>query len=61
MILQGFNTGLIMLNVPVFWQFVARGMLLFIALAFDYIRRTKREKKILENSMAIMNKSKEVV
>jgi len=50
-----------MLNVPVFWQFVARGMLLFIALAFDYIRRTKREKKILENSMAIMNKPKEVV
>jgi ribose transport system permease protein len=61
LILQGFNTGLIMLNVPVFWQFVARGMLLFIALAFDYIRRTKREKKILENSMAIMNKPKEVV
>lgn len=54
LILQGFNTGLIMLNVPVFWQFVARGLLLFVALAFDYFRKVSREKKILEDSMRIM-------
>lgn len=54
LILQGFNTGLIMLNVPVFWQYVARGMLLLIALAFDFIRKKNREKKMLEQSMARM-------
>lgn len=51
-ILQGFNTGLIMLNVPVFWQYVARGLLLLIALTFDFIRKRSRDKKILESSMA---------
>lgn len=51
LILQGFNTGLIMLNVPVFWQYVARGLLLLIALAFDYLRKKNREKKLLESSM----------
>ncbi|MCT4509310.1 MAG: ABC transporter permease [Tepidibacter sp.] len=51
LILQGFNTGLIMLNVPVFWQYVARGLLLLIALAFDYLRKQNREKKLLESSM----------
>jgi ribose transport system permease protein len=51
LILQGFNTGLIMLNVQIFWQDVARGMLLLIALAFDYYRKKKREQKLLENSM----------
>ncbi len=51
LILQGFNTGLIMLNVPAFWQFVARGLLLLVALAFDYFRKMNREKKILEASM----------
>lgn len=50
-ILQGFNTGLIMLNVPVFWQYVARGLLLFIALAYDYLRKRNREKKLLEDSI----------
>lgn len=52
LILQGFNTGLIMLNVPVFWQYVARGLLLLIALAFDYLRKKNREKKLLEASMS---------
>ena len=55
LILQGFNTGLIMMNVPVFWQYVARGMLLLIALAFDFIRKRNREKKLLEHSMAILD------
>lgn len=50
-ILQGFNTGLIMLNVPVFWQYVARGLLLLIALTFDYFRKQSREKKLLEASI----------
>ncbi|QUI24492.1 ABC transporter permease [Vallitalea pronyensis] len=53
LILQGFNTGLIMLSVPVFWQYVARGMLLLIALAFDYYRKKVRNRKLLQESMAI--------
>jgi len=56
LILQGFNTGLIMMNVPSFWQLVARGMLLLIALGFDYLRKRNREKKLLEESMAALNK-----
>jgi ribose transport system permease protein len=51
LILQGFNTGLIMLNVQIFWQEVARGMLLLIALAFDYYRKKKRDQRLLESSM----------
>ncbi|MBU2701907.1 ribose transport system permease protein [Sporomusaceae bacterium BoRhaA] len=61
LILQGFNTGLIMLNVPVFWQYVARGMLLLIALSFDYIRKTNREKKLLEESMVALEKEEAIV
>ena len=56
LILQGFNTGLIMMNVPSFWQLVARGMLLLFALAFDYFRKRSREKKLLKQSMAVLNK-----
>src|SRR5699024_1394296 len=51
LILQGFNTGLIMLYIPVFWQNVARGVLLFVALTLDFIRREKRRKKMLQQSM----------
>ena len=51
LILQSFNTGLIMVNVPTFWQFVARGVLLLLALTFDYVRKRTREKKLLEDSM----------
>ncbi len=49
-LIQAFNTGLIMVNVPSFWQYVARGALLLFALTSDYIRKTKREKALLESS-----------
>ena len=49
-LIQAFNTGLIMVNVPSFWQYVARGALLLFALTSDYIRKTKREKALLEAS-----------
>lgn len=42
-ILQGFNNGLMMLNVQSFWQTVARGVLLIAALSFDYYRNRQRE------------------
>ncbi|MBS6398041.1 MAG: ABC transporter permease [Clostridiales bacterium] len=51
LLIQAFNTGLIMVNVPTFWQYVARGALLLFALAFDYIRKEKRNKELLEASM----------
>ena len=44
-ILQGFNTGLVMINVPTFWQGVARGVLLILALSADYFRGVQRAKK----------------
>lgn len=42
-IMQGFNNGLMILNVQSFWQTVARGVLLIAALSFDYYRNTQRE------------------
>lgn len=50
LILQGFNTGLVMLNVQIFWQNVAQGLLLVIALAFDYFRKSSRAKKEIAES-----------
>ncbi len=51
LLIQAFNTGLIMTNVPSFWQFVARGALLLFALTSDYIRKRNREKALLALSM----------
>ena len=51
LILQVFNTGLVMLNIQVFWQNVAQGALLVLALVFDYYRKERRNKKLLEESM----------
>lgn len=42
-IMQGFNNGLMILNVQSFWQTVARGILLIAALSFDYYRNKQRE------------------
>lgn len=51
-VLQGFKTGLNMVGVQTFWQQVAQGALLIVALAFDYLRKIQREKRYLEESMA---------
>lgn len=45
LIMQGFNNGLMMLNIPSFWQTVSRGLLLIAALSFDYIRNRKTKLK----------------
>lgn len=50
-LIQSFNTGLTMVNVSSFWQYVARGALLLFALTSDYIRKQRREKSLLEASM----------
>lgn len=51
LLIQAFNTGLIMTNVPSFWQYVARGALLLFALTSDFIRKRNREKALLALSM----------
>jgi ribose transport system permease protein len=43
-IMQGFNNGLMLMNVPSFWQTVSRGLLLIVALSFDYVRNLRRKK-----------------
>ncbi len=43
-VLQGFNNGLQVLNVQSFWQNVAKGSLLIIALSFDYLRNKNKSK-----------------
>ena len=43
-ILQCFNNGLIMMNVQTFWQNVAKGSLLLVALSFDYLRSRQKLK-----------------
>lgn len=50
-LIQTFNTGLTMVGVQSFWQYVARGVLLLIALAIDYVRKTNKEKKMVADSM----------
>ena len=50
-LLQAFNTGLTMVGVSTFWQYVARGSLLLAAMVFDYVRKVNREKKLLADSM----------
>lgn len=50
-LIQAFNMGLTMVNIPSFWQYVARGGLLLFALTSDYIRKENREKAMLADSM----------
>ncbi len=50
-LIQAFNTGLIMVNVPTFWQYVARGALLLFALTSDYLRKRNRTRELLAASM----------
>lgn len=50
-LIQAFNQGLTMVNVPSFWHTVARGGLLLFALTFDYIRKRNRDKALLAASM----------
>lgn len=49
-LIQAFNTGLTMVDVPSFWQLVARGGLLLFALTSDYVRRHNRERSLLDAS-----------
>lgn len=49
-LIQSFNTGLTMVNVPSFWQYVAKGALLLFALTSDFIRKQNRERQLLEAS-----------
>lgn len=49
-LIQAFNTGLTMVNVPSFWQYVARGCLLLFALTSDYLRKRNRERSLIEAS-----------
>lgn len=58
LLIQSFNTGLIMVNVPTFWQYVARGALLLFALTSDYIRKRNREKALLEASKKALENTK---
>ena len=44
LILQGFSTGLTIVNVQSFWQYVAKGGLMLLALSFDYLRSQQRRK-----------------
>lgn len=50
-LIQSFNTGLTMVNVPSFWHYVARGGLLLFALTSDYLRKRNREKELLADSI----------
>lgn len=55
LLIQAFNTGLIMVNVPTFWHYVARGALLLFALTSDYIRKENRKKELLVASMRVVS------
>ena len=44
LIMTGFNNGLQVMNVQSFWQKVARGLLLIVALGLDYYRTVQSQK-----------------
>jgi ribose transport system permease protein len=44
LIMQCFNNGLTVINISSFWQVVAKGLLLIVALIFDFFRRKRLEK-----------------
>lgn len=44
LVMQCFNNGLTVVNVSSFWQVVAKGFLLIVALVFDYVRKKKLTK-----------------
>lgn len=50
-LVQAFNSGLNMCGVSQYWQYVARGALLFGSLAIDFYRQRSRIKKLLADSM----------
>lgn len=55
-LIQAFNSGLSMIGMSTFWQYIARGALLLFALTTDYIRKERKNKALLEASMkAAMN------
>ena len=51
LLVQAFNSGLNMINVSSYWQYVARGILLFGSLAIDFYRQRSRAKRLLADSM----------
>ncbi len=51
LLVQAFNSGLNMVGVSSYWQYVARGMLLFASLAIDFYRQRSRTKRLLADSM----------
>ena len=44
LIMQCFGNGLTIINISAFWQIVVKGMLLIVALVFDFFRRKRLEK-----------------
>lgn len=54
LLIQSFNTGLTMAQVQTFWQYVARGILLLIALGIDRYTTKNRQREMLAESMRNM-------
>ena len=51
LLVQAFNSGLNKIGVSQYWQYVARGVLLFGSLAIDFYRQRARMKRLLADSM----------
>ncbi len=51
LLVQAFNSGLNMAQVSSYWQYVARGLLLFASLAIDVYRQTQHQKRLLNETM----------
>jgi ribose transport system permease protein len=46
LMLSFFNNGLVIIGVGTYWQFVAQGLLLIIALTVDYFNNLSRQKML---------------
>lgn len=54
LLVQAFNSGLNMAQVSSYWQYVARGLLLFASLAIDVYRQNSHQKRLLADTMKNM-------
>jgi ribose/xylose/arabinose/galactoside ABC-type transport system permease subunit len=52
MLLNSFNNGLTVVRLKSYWQIVAQGLLLILALVFDYYRENQRQKAMKARAVA---------
>jgi ribose/xylose/arabinose/galactoside ABC-type transport system permease subunit len=56
MIINGFSNGLTVLGISPFWRSVASGLLLFVALTFDYLSKRGKMRSVTQKVISTIKK-----